>query len=235
MPKHGKKYRDVKSKIEPDRLYQLEEALNFIKENGIAKFDESVDIAMKLGVNPRHADQVVRGTLVLPHGTGKVVKVLVFAMGEKEKEAQEAGADFVGGEELIEKIAKENWLDFDSAVATPDMMGKVSKLGRVLGPRGLMPNPKSGTVTFDVGKAVQEIKAGKIQYRVDKTGIIHAPIGKRSLDLNKLIENAWLLIEAVIKAKPASAKGKYLLSTAISTTMGPGLKLDTNSLMARFR
>jgi len=235
MPKHGKKYREVKEKIDKLNPYQLEEALGFIKENGIAKFDESVDVAMRLGVNPRHADQIVRGTVVLPHGTGKTVKVLVFAMGEKEKEAQDAGADFVGGEELIDKIAKENWLDFDSAVATPDMMGKVSKLGRMLGPRGLMPNPKSGTVTFDVARAIQEIKAGKIQYKVDKTGIIHAPVGKRSLDLDKLIQNALTLIEAVVKAKPAASKGKYLLSAAVSTTMGPSLKLDSNSLMTRFK
>lgn len=235
MAKHGKRYNAITAKFEKLALHALEDALAFIKENPAAQFDESVDMALKLGVNPRHADQIVRGTVVLPHGTGKKIKVLVFALGEKEKEALDAGADYAGGDELVDKIQKESWLDFDAAIATPDMMGKVGRLGRILGPRSLMPNPKSGTVTFDVGKAVKEIKAGKIQYRVDKTGIIHAPIGKCSFSVEALTENCLTLVETIIKAKPAAAKGKYLQSVALASTMGPGLKLDTNDLQNRFR
>jgi large subunit ribosomal protein L1 len=214
-------------------LYPLEEAVETLAEAAFAKFDETVELAMRLGVNPKHADQMVRGTVILPHGLGgRAKRVLVVASGEKVHEAQEAGADFVGGEEMVTKIQKEGWLDFDAVVATPDMMRSVGKLGKILGPRGLMPNPKTGTVTFDVGKAVSEIKAGKVEYRVDRTAIVHAPIGKVSFGRDKLVDNAKALIDSVIKAKPSAAKGKYVKSIAVSSTMGPGLKVDLASVDA---
>jgi large subunit ribosomal protein L1 len=225
MSRVGKKYANAREKVDRSRYYSLEEAIETVKSIKFAGFDESVDMAVKLGVNPKHSDQIVRGTVVLPHGTGKTKRVLVFAQGEKEIEAKEAGADHVGGDDMIEKIT-EGWLEFDAAIATPDIMSKVGKLGKVLGPRGLMPNPKTGTVTFDVGRAVQEVKAGKIEFRVDKTGIVHAPVGKISFDAENLKQNVKVLLEAVIKAKPATAKGRYLRSITLSSTMGPGVKLD---------
>jgi large subunit ribosomal protein L1 len=225
----GKKYNSALVNIDLNKEYPLDEALVVVKESVYTKFDETVDLAFNLGVDPRKSDQMVRGTVVLPHGTGKTVKVLVFAKGEKEKEAKEAGADFVGAEDLVEKIQK-GWLEFDSAVATPDIMGLVGKLGKLLGPRGLMPNPKLGTVTFDVGKAVKEIKAGKVEYRTEKAGIIHVPIGKASFDKEKLADNATAVIRSIAKAKPASSKGKYIKKLTISSTMGPGLKLDVTKL-----
>ncbi|NPV30110.1 MAG: 50S ribosomal protein L1 [Firmicutes bacterium] len=225
MPKRGKKYREALKKIERGVLYEPEAALRLVKETALARFDETVEVSVRLGIDPRHADQQVRGAVVLPHGTGKSRKVLVFAKGEKAEEAQEAGADYVGAEELIEKI-QGGWLDFEVAVATPDMMSKVGKLGKLLGPRGLMPNPKTGTVTFDVGRAVKEIKAGKIEYRADKTGILHVPIGKVSFPLENLLENFRTFMEAVIKAKPAAARGQYLKSITVSSTMGPGIKIN---------
>jgi large subunit ribosomal protein L1 len=212
-----------------NKEYALEEALQVVKESIYTKFDETVDMAFNLGVDPRKSDQMVRGTVVLPHGTGKTVRVLVFAKGEKEKEATEAGADFVGAEDLVEKIQK-GWLDFDKAVATPDVMGLVGKLGKVLGPRGLMPNPKLGTVTFDIAKAVKEIKAGKVEYRTEKAGIIHVPIGKSSFAGEKLAENANAVIKSISKAKPAASKGKYIKKVTVSSTMGPGLKLDVTKI-----
>ncbi len=234
MAKHGKKYNAVQAKVKSNELYTLSEALEFLKVNSYTKFDETVDIAMRLGVNPRHADQIVRGTVVLPHGTGKTSRVVVFAKGEKITEAQEAGADFVGGDELIEKVTS-GWLDFDAAVATPDMMAKVGKLGKILGPRGLMPNPKTGTVTFELANAIRDIKGGKIAFRVDKAGIIHAPLGKISFDVQKLFDNAKILIDNIIKLKPATAKGTYILNITISSTMGVGLKLDIPQVMSLFR
>ncbi|MDY7095934.1 MAG: 50S ribosomal protein L1 [Acidobacteriota bacterium] len=230
MPKHGKGYRAAVGKIEA-RPHTLEEAVAAAKEASFAKFDETLEIAMRLGVDPKHADQMVRGTVVLPHGTGKTTRILVFAGGEKVKEAEEAGADHVGGEELAEKV-NDGWMDFDAVVATPDMMRVVGRLGRVLGPRGLMPNPKVGTVTFDVGKAVEDIKAGKVEFRVDKTGIVHAPLGKISFSKEQLLENANALISAVVKAKPPAAKGKYVRSANMSSTMGPGIRLDESLLVA---
>jgi large subunit ribosomal protein L1 len=230
MPKHGKNYKAGAAKVE-ERLYGLGEAITLAKEASFSKFDETLEIAMRLGVDPKHADQMVRGTVVLPHGTGKTVRILVFAGGEKMKEAEEAGADFVGGEELAEKI-QGGWLDFDAVIATPDMMRVAGRLGRVLGPRGLMPNPKTGTVTFDVAKAIEDIKAGKVEFRVDKTGIVHAPLGKLSFNSERLQENAQALINAVLKAKPASAKGKYVRSINMSSTMGPGIQLDEAALQA---
>lgn len=230
MPKHGKSYRAAVSKIEA-RPHTLEEAIAAAKDSSFAKFDETLEIAMRLGVDPKHADQMVRGTVVLPHGTGKTTRILVFAGGEKVKEAEEAGADHVGGEELAEKV-NDGWMDFDAVVATPDMMRVVGRLGRVLGPRGLMPNPKVGTVTFDVGKAVEDIKAGKVEFRVDKTGIVHAPLGKISFSQEQLLENANALISAVVKAKPPAAKGKYVRSANMSSTMGPGIRLDESLLVA---
>ena len=221
----GKRYDALKEKIE-EKAYGVEEAFKAVPASGAAKFDESVDLAARLGVDPRQAEQMVRGTVVLPHGTGKDVRVIVFAKGEKETEAKEAGADFVGSDDLIEKIQK-GWLDFDKAVATPDIMGVVSKLGKVLGPRGLMPNPKLGTVTFDVKKAVSELKAGKVEYRVDKQANMHVPIGKVSFGTDKLRENFVAVMEAIMKAKPSSSKGIYLKSLSVSTTMGPSIKLDT--------
>ena len=220
----GKNYLEASAKIET-RGHTLEEAMQLLQEIKYAGFDETVDIALRLGVDPRHADQMVRGTVVLPNGLGREVRVCAIASGEKVKEAEEAGADFSGGEDLVAKI-QEGWMDFEAVVATPDMMRSLGKLGRVLGPRGLMPNPKAGTVTFDVGKAVKEIKAGKVEFRVDKNGIIHAPLGKTSFAGEKLTENARSLIEAVLRAKPASAKGRYMRSVSVSSTMGPGIKLD---------
>jgi len=223
----GKKYRAAASKIDRDKKYTLADAIKLVVENKIAKFDETVELAVRLNVDPRQADQNVRGTVVLPHGTGRSVRVLVLAKGEKEREAKEAGADFVGGEELIKKIQEENWLDFDRVIATPDIMGLVGRIGKILGPRGLMPNPKVGTVTFDVAKAVSEVKAGKVDYRVDKAGVIHAPVGKISFGPQKLIENASAVLAAIVRSKPASAKGNYIQSVAVSSTMGPGVKIDT--------
>ena len=228
MSKHGKKYRSSAAKVEP-RLYPLADAIKLATETAYAKFDETVEIAMRLGVDPKHADQMVRGTVLLPHGLGRTARVLVFAQGERIKEAEDAGADYVGGEELAKKI-EGGWLDFDSVVATPDMMRVVGRLGKVLGPRGLMPNPKTGTVTPDVKRAVEEIKAGKVEFRVDKTGIIHAPFGKRSFGPEKLSENAIALVAAVLKAKPPAAKGKYVKSATVSSTMGPGIHVDENAL-----
>jgi len=232
--KRGKKYLEALKKIDRSRLYEPGEALRLVKELASAKFDETVELSVKLGVDPRHADQQVRGTVGLPHGTGKTRKVLVFAKGEKVKEAEEAGADVVGGEELAEKI-KGGWLDFDVAVATPDMMGVVGKLGKILGPRGLMPNPKSGTVTFDIARTVKELKAGRIEFRVDKTAIVHGPIGKVSFEQEKLEDNFNAFIEALIKAKPPAAKGQYLRSIAVSSTMGPGIKINPVSVMQKAR
>jgi large subunit ribosomal protein L1 len=224
VPKHGKKYRQAVEKVET-RPYPLKEAIALAGEAKYAKFDETLEVAMRLGVDPKHADQMVRGTVVLPHGLGKTARVLVFASGEKIREAEEAGADHVGGDDLAKRI-EGGWLDFDSVVATPDMMRVVGRLGKVLGPRGLMPNPKAGTVTLDVAKAVQEIKAGKVEFRVDKTGIIHAPVGKLSFGTERLQENAEALIGAVVKAKPSAAKGKYVKGISLSSTMGPGIQVD---------
>jgi large subunit ribosomal protein L1 len=225
----GKKFVIASEKIEEGREYKLEDAVKFVKESSYTKFDETVDMAVNLGVDPRKSDQMVRGTVVLPHGMGKKVRVLVFAKGEKEKEAQEAGADFVGAEDLVEKISK-GWLDFDKTVATPDLMGIVGKLGKILGPRGLMPNPKLGTVTFDVGRSVKEIKAGKVEYKTEKAGIVHVPIGKVSFDEEKLVSNAKTIIGSILKAKPATSKGKYIKKLSISSTMGPGIAVDVASL-----
>ena len=215
----------------PEKPLQLQEAIPLVQKVRYAKFDETIEIAMRLGVNPKHADQMVRGTVVLPHGLGRNTRVLVIATGEKQKEAQDAGADVVGGEDMVEKI-QGGWMDFEAVVATPDMMRAVGKLGKVLGPRGLMPNPKIGTVTFEVAKAVKEIKAGKVEFRVDKSGIIHAPIGKLSFASEQLIENAEALVTSVVKAKPSAAKGKYLKSVTVSSTMGPGVKVDEGSAEA---
>ena len=230
MPKPGKRYRQANDAIDAAKLYTLQDAMELLKLAGAAKFDESVDVAINLGVDPRHADQMVRGAIVLPHGVGKSARILVFAKGAKEKEARDAGADFVGAEDLAKKIQEEGWLDFERVIATPDMMGVVGRLGKVLGPRGLMPNPKLGTVTMDVANAVREQKAGKVEYRVDKAGIIHAVIGKRSFDTQKLVDNASALLGAVLRAKPASAKGVYMKKISISTTMGPGIRIDPQSL-----
>ncbi|MCG8402300.1 MAG: 50S ribosomal protein L1 [Firmicutes bacterium] len=232
MPQRGKKYRDALKKVDRVKLYDPLEATELIKELAGAKFDETVEAAVRLGVDPRHADQQVRGAMVLPHGTGKSRTVLVFAKGDKVKEAEEAGADYVGAEDMVEKIQKEGWLGFEVAIATPDMMGVVGKLGRILGPRGLMPNPKTGTVTFDVGRAVQEVKAGKIEYRVDKAGNIHTPIGKTSFEPQKLAENLKALVEQLIRVKPAAAKGQYIKSITVSSTMGPGVKVSAQKITA---
>ena len=229
--KRGKAYKEASGKIEKNKLYEPTEALNLIKEVATAKFDETVEVHIKLGVDPRHADQQVRGTVSLPHGTGKTRRVLVFAKGEKLKEAEAAGADYVGGEELAEKI-QGGWFDFEVAVATPDMMGVVGKLGKILGPRGLMPNPKAGTVTFDIERTINELKAGRIEYRVDKNAIVHVPIGKVSFELEKLQENLNVFAEALVKAKPAAAKGQYMRSATICSTMSPGIKLNTLVLMS---
>ena len=225
MPKHGKKYQEAKAKVEPLKRYSFEDAVTGALGSSFVKFDETVDIAVKLGVDPRHADQMVRGSIILPNGIGKEVKVLVFAKGEKEKEAQEAGADFVGNDELIEKI-KGGWFGFDKAVATPDVMGIVGKIGKMLGPRGLMPNAKTGTVTFDIARTIKELKAGKIEFRVEKAGIIHAPMGKVSFGVEKILGNISAFIDSVVRIKPASSKGTYIRSIGVSTTMGPGFKID---------
>ncbi len=221
----GKKYSESLEKVERNKFYTLEEAIKAAKEIAWAKFDETVDLAVRLGVDPRHSDQMVRGAVVLPHGTGKSVKVITFAKGEKEREARDAGADFVGAEDLAEKISN-GWLDFDFAVATPDLMALVGKLGKILGPRGLMPNPKLGTVTFEVGKAIRDIKLGKVEYRVDKTAIVHVPVGKVSFDSRKLFENAVSVMESIVRSKPATSKGRYLKTITVSSTMGPGIKVD---------
>ena len=226
MAKLGKKYKAAIEKYDRSNLYNASEALKIVTDVATAKFDETVEAHIRLGVDSRHADQQVRGAVVLPHGTGKTKRVLVFAKGDKATEAQQAGADFVGAEDMAEKIQKENWFDFDVIVATPDMMGVIGRLGRVLGPKGLMPNPKSGTVTQDVTKAIEEIKAGKVEYRLDKTNIIHVPVGKVSFGAEKLSENFFALIDAIIKAKPAAAKGQYLKSVSVTSTMGPGVKIN---------
>lgn len=225
MARLPKKYAEVIKKVDREKRYDMTEGLELLPQISYAKFDETVEVALRLGVDPRHADQMVRGSCVLPNGLGKTVRVLVFAKGQKEKEAQEAGADFVGAEDLIEKIQK-GWLEFDSTVATPDMMGQVSKLGKILGPRGLMPNPKVGTVTFDVGKTVKEMKAGRVEFRVDKAGNLHAPVGKLSFGKERLLENINSLLETINRLKPASSKGTYVKGIAISTTMSPGVKID---------
>jgi len=226
MPKQGKRFRAALSLVDRTKRYTLEDAIRIAVDTAKAKFDETVELAVRLGVDPRQADQNVRGTVVLPHGTGKSVRVLVFAKGEKEREARDAGADFAGGEDLVKKISTENWLDFDKAIATPDMMGLVGRIGKLLGPRGLMPNPKVGTVTMDVAKAVKELKAGKVEFRVEKAGIVHVAVGKASFGADKLVENARALLGALVKAKPAAAKGNYLVSVAVSATMGPGVRID---------
>lgn len=232
MAKRGKKYQDSIKIVDREKHYSPKKAVSLVKETAKAKFDETVEAHIKLGVDSRHADQQVRGAIVLPHGTGKEVKVLVFAKGEKAEEAKNAGADYVGEAELAEKIQKENWFDFDVVVATPDMMGVVGKLGRVLGPKGLMPNPKSGTVTFDLENAVKEIKAGKVEYRLDKSNIIHVPIGKVSFGEQQIYENYKALMDAIVKARPAAAKGQYLRNVTITSTMGPGIKVSTAKLEA---
>jgi large subunit ribosomal protein L1 len=234
MPTHGKKYLEARKKVNREAKYSLEEALDLLKQTAQAKFDETVEVALRLGVDPKYPDQQVRGSVVLPHGTGKSVRVLVFAKGEKEKEAQEAGADFVGGEELVAKI-QGGWLDFDKAVATPDMMGAVGKIGKILGPRGLMPNPKVGTVTFDVTRAIRDLKGGKVEFKVDKTGTLHAGIGKVSFGKDKIRENFLTFFEAIMKAKPSAAKGTYIRTLALSTTMGVGIRLNASVLQAEQR
>lgn len=231
MAKKGKRYKEIIDLVDRHNHYSVNEAIDLVLKTSKAKFDETIDLAVRLGVDPRHADQQVRGAVVLPHGTGRTRKVLVIAKGEKIAEAEAAGADFVGGDELVAKIQTEGWLDFDVVVATPDMMGVVGRIGRVLGPKGLMPNPKSGTVTFDVAKAVNEIKAGKVEYRVDKASIVHAPIGKSSFGEEKLKENFLAMMDALVKAKPVAAKGRYLRSVTVSSTMGPGVKVNAQKLM----
>ncbi|MCG6973399.1 MAG: 50S ribosomal protein L1 [Desulfobacterales bacterium] len=229
MPKRGKKYLESRKKVDATAKLSFSEAVKIAINSSYAKFDETVDVAVRLGVDPRHADQMVRGTVVLPNGLGKEVKVLVFAKGEKEQEAIDAGADFVGNDDLIEKI-KEGWFGFDKAVATPDMMGAVGKIGKLLGPRGLMPNAKVGTVTFDLARVVKEIKAGKIDFKVEKAGIVHVPMGKVSFGVEKIVQNASVFLETILRLKPASSKGTYLKGIAISTTMGPGVKIDATSV-----
>jgi large subunit ribosomal protein L1 len=231
MPKHGKTYLEARSKVNREAKYSLDEALDLLKATARAKFDETVEVALRLGVDPKYPDQQVRGSVVLPHGTGRSVRVLAFAKGEKAKEAQEAGADFVGAEDLVAKI-QGGWLDFDKAVATPDMMGAVGKIGKILGPRGLMPNPKVGTVTFDVAKAVRDLKGGKVEFKVDKTGTLHAGIGKVSFGKDRIRENFLAFFEAILKAKPSAAKGTYVRTLALSTTMGVGVRLNASVLQA---
>src|SRR5665648_31130 len=230
MPKRGKNYNEAVKTYDKTNLYDTTEAFELVVKNAKAKFDETIEVHIKLGVDGRHADQQVRGAIVLPHGTGKTNKVLVFAKGPKAQEAEDAGADYVGGEELAKKIQTENWFDFDVVVATPDMMGVVGRLGKILGPKGLMPNPKSGTVTMDVASAIKDIKAGKVEYRVDKSAIIHVPVGKKSFGTEKLSDNINTLIDAVIKAKPSASKGKYLRSVTLTSTMGPGIKVNAAKL-----
>lgn len=225
MPKRGNKYIEARKKIDPEKGHELKEALNKVKEIAFAKFDETIEMSIKLGIDPRHSDQMVRGTVSLPYGTGKEVRVLAFVKGEKEKEAEEAGADYVGSTDLIEKI-KGGWFEFDKAIATPDMMSEVGKIGKILGPRGLMPNPKVGTVTFDVAKAVKEIKTGKVEFRVDKSGNLHTPIGKVSFNIESLFENAKALLETVIRLKPLTSKGVFLRNIVLASTQGPGIKVD---------
>ena len=229
MKKHGKKFTAARAAVAADRAYTIEQAIPLVQKVKFAKFDETIEVALRLGVDPKHADQMVRGTVVLPHGLGKSKKVLAIAGGDKQREASEAGADHVGGEEMVEKI-QGGFMDFDAVVATPDMMRAVGRLGKVLGPRGLMPNPKTGTVTMDIAKAIKEIKAGKVEFRVDKTGIIHAPVGKTSFAVNSLVDNAHALVESIVKAKPSAAKGKYLKSVTVSSTMGPGIRIDTTNI-----
>ena len=234
MPTHGKKYLEARKKVNREAKYSLEEALDLLKQTAQAKFDETVEVALRLGVDPKYPDQQVRGSVVLPHGTGRTVRVLVFAKGEKAKEGQEAGADFVGAEDLVAKV-QGGWLDFDKAVATPDMMGAVGKIGKILGPRGLMPNPKVGTVTFDVARAVRDLKGGKVEFKVDKTGTLHAGIGKVSFGKDKIKENFLTFFEAILKAKPSAAKGTYIRTLALSTTMGVGIRLNASILQAEQR
>ena len=230
MAKRGKRYNEIIKLVDKAKLYEPEEAMSLTKQTAKAKFDETIELHLKLGVDSRHADQQVRGAVVLPHGTGKTVRTLVFAKGDKAKEAEEAGSDFVGAEELVTKIQNENWFDYDVIIATPDMMGVIGRLGRVLGPKGLMPNPKAGTVTMDITRAVQEAKAGKIEYRLDKTNIIHCPIGKASFEETQLKENFETLVGAVIRAKPAAAKGTYIKSCTVAASMGPGIKVNSSKL-----
>ena len=230
MPKRGKKYQDSVKEFDRTELFDVDQAMDLITKTAKAKFDETVEVHIRLGVDGRHADQQVRGAIVLPHGTGKTKKVLVFAKGPKATEAEEAGAEFVGAEEMAKKIQSENWFDFDVVIATPDMMGVVGRLGKILGPKGLMPNPKSGTVTMDVAKAIQEVKAGKVEYRLDKSNIIHTPVGKASFGAEKLTENFNALMGAVVKAKPAASKGQYLRSVTVASTMGPGIKINPAKL-----
>ena len=225
MKAKGKKYKGVAEKVDHARRYALDEGIRIVKETATAKFDETVELSVRLGVDPRRADQNIRGSVGLPHGLGKPVRVLAFAKGEKEREAQDAGAEFVGNDDLIKKIT-EGWLDFDKVVATPDMMGAVGRIGKILGPRGLMPNPRSGTVAMEIGKAVTEIKAGRLEYRVDKAGIVHLPIGKVSFDAEALLDNAKAVVGALVRAKPAAAKGTYIKSVAVAATMGPGVRID---------
>ncbi len=231
MAKKGKNLRRIADQVDRQKLYATKDAIQLLKDVSFTKFDQTLEIAMRLGVDPKHADQMVRGSVVLPHGTGKKLRILVFASGEKIREAEEAGADFVGGEDYAQKI-QDGWLDFEAVISTPDMMKVVGRLGRVLGPRGMMPNPKSGTVTFDVAKAIDDIKAGKVEFRVDKTGIIHAPLGKLSFQVDQLKQNVESLIAAVLRAKPSSAKGKYVKTISLSSTMGPGLKVDESAIAA---
>jgi large subunit ribosomal protein L1 len=226
MRNRGKKYRAARVQVTADRNYTIEDAIPLVQKVKFAKFDETIELTLRLGVDPKHADQMVRGTVVLPHGLGKTKRVLAIAGGDKQREAQDAGADIVGGDELVERIMG-GWIDFDAVVATPDMMRSVGRLGKVLGPRGLMPNPKTGTVSLEIGRAVREIKAGKVEFRVDKTGIIHAPVGKTSFASDALVANAHALVDSIVKAKPAAAKGKYLRSVTVSSTMGPGVRIDT--------
>ena len=234
MKKHGKKFAAASKQIAVDRVYTIEEAIPLVQKVKFAKFDETVDMSLRLGVDPKHADQMVRGAVVLPHGIGKTVRVAVFAKGDKDREAREAGADTVGAEDLVERV-QGGWMDFDTAIATPDLMGQVGRLGKVLGPRGLMPNPKLGTVTFDVSRAVREAKAGKIEFRVDKAGNVHTPVGKRSFSEEHLRDNAMALIEAIVRAKPAAAKGTYLRSLTVSSTMSPGVPLDAQAIANLFK
>jgi large subunit ribosomal protein L1 len=231
MAKHGKKFRSAEQQVDHDRLYEPKEALDLLKQVSFAKFDETVEVHVRTGLDPRHADQIVRGSAVLPHGTGRTQRVLVFAQADKAREAEQAGADYVGGEELAKKI-QEGWLDFDVAIATNDMMGVVGRLGKILGPRGLMPNPRTGTVTMDVARVVKEVKAGRVEFRVDKSGVLHAPIGKVSFEVDRLSENLGSFIDAIVRAKPAGAKGQYLRTITITSTMGPGLKLDLSQAQA---